>query len=1497
MGTLRSWEDYGDLPWEEMRTEHDVGAKEEEEKKKGDVGGRKEEDAGSVGTLRSWGDYCDISWDELRPEHSGGGGTSHIAVGAAAGEERRGERMAEGKWEIDEGRWLTAHPNARYGLLRGVLESRSSRRTAIVKVVGPPLWLPVAEALGLAVVGVRAVRTDWQYFLRRVQPAARILSENQFASTKAEVALFDWEAAPRQGSFWERAEIQLVLIAGTARTPKGKMTTFDCPAGWHIQHLPLWHPGIGGASTFKAIVWVLSRAKIGTLGPVPALPPQPLIATVSDTETGLAVPKLPPARKVRTGSVLWVENQHGQYGRRGWRMISAYGWMPSERPMVQVVVPSVRVGPNRMVRRALRPGELGKVWDFPTMWADHLAGAAGQLLAEQATKTPPARVLQESLKLALMFWNGGGGSSKPSSTALLADAKMKGQEKKRSGADLEGYRKKKKRRKRRNDIMVSSTQPSFPSPTTTTTTTTSLPSTTTRPTLSLPSTTTSPTLPMSPTSLSQTTSPPSPTTNLTLPTSPTTSSTTTPMLLEPPSALEGWQRYVQEREGDIGRLGIAQRAAGVSQLGVKRDVIKADDADVPVHLWNDHFWKRGGGGSVIPLAWTWALDLLRLAAISWWRRNLRRELWRHLRSFSRGEPQDTTRMVQVVREEGRQRYRWREGGLSAYKEWHRRCRQSPDFEAGRECVRRGARSSFWNWEDGSRLIFWRWPKRWRKLIRDGQPHRLMGTLPRFTRAQSAPKNQRVVPEKLLKLRRRQYIEVGHVTSLTHFFDVPKGEEDVRMVFNGTSSGLNRVLYAPRFTLPTVEHLLRALAVGTNLCDFDIAEMFYNFMLHPLIRAFCGVDISLVRSQDTSFESQRPNRWERFCRNMMGLTDSPYRSVQPLMWAKELIMGDGKGNGPYRWDRVELNLPGSAGYDPRRPWVAKVRVDGSLASDLFIYMDDGRVTAGSEEECWAAARHAAARLNFLGIQDAARKRSYPSTKPGPWAGTMVICDGQVSGTTTTKKWNKAQGIVSELAASLAKDRGQLSLKRIEKDTGFLVYLGRTFRHMVPYLKGLYLTADSWRPDRDMGGWKYSRRELAAAVAEGKVPEEDYPEAPLTVQAVPRLASDLEALGSFLGGPAPPVQPYRAEKKSVFFLFGDASGVAMGAACCRDGVVTWTSGEWEEEAKLQSSNWREATNLADRFEEEAEAGDLKGTEVFILTDNFVFESTYWKGSSSSRKLHEIVLRLHRTAHFKGVLLRVYHISGERMKRSGVDGLSRGDLLEGIMAGADPLSFVPFHLGADQRANGLVSAWVMSWWGNSALEVLNEDGWFRKAHEDADCLWMPPPAAAHIALEQFEEAKHKRPQVAHVFVIPRLMTGHWRKALSRGTDLLCTVPAGLSFWNEEQCEPLMLAISLPSFQRSDRPNDWTGPWLVRGSVFAEDAQRSLQEAFARDDRSRKAGPLELDGHLRQTGVQSAPEERCGRILQQFLGTARSLPSMPEVLVRKLLQRAARPNLPRQN
>jgi hypothetical protein len=67
---------------------------------------------------------------------------------------------------------------------------------------------------------------------------------------------------------------------------------------------------------------------------------------------------------------------------------------------------------------------------------------------------------------------------------------------------------------------------------------------------------------------------------------------------------------------------------------------------------------------------------------------------------------------------------------------------------------------------------------------------------------------------------------------------------------------------------------------------------------------------------------------------------------------------------------------------------------------------------------------------------------------------------------------------------------------------------------------------------------------------------------------------------------------------------------------------------------------------------------------------------------QSLFSLVLRLRLLEMQAGWKLHVIHVAGTRTIRQGSDGLSRGDLLTGVMAGQSMLSFVPLHLSATER-----------------------------------------------------------------------------------------------------------------------------------------------------------------------------------------------------------------------
>ena len=148
---------------------------------------------------------------------------------------------------------------------------------------------------------------------------------------------------------------------------------------------------------------------------------------------------------------------------------------------------------------------------------------------------------------------------------------------------------------------------------------------------------------------------------------------------------------------------------------------------------------------------------------------------------------------------------------------------------------------------------------------------------------------------------------------------------------------------------------------------------------------------------------------------MGLTDSPYQYLQLLIHVKFIAYGEIKDAlNPFQWSHAKLNLPGDESYTPKLPWVMKVKSDGHLASDLFIYVDDGCIVAHSELVCWQAAKIFFSIFNSLGIQEASMKRTEPSLPPGPWAVTVArMSNKEVAITVTQIKLGKTRSLVLEL----------------------------------------------------------------------------------------------------------------------------------------------------------------------------------------------------------------------------------------------------------------------------------------------------------------------------------------------------------------------------------------------------------------------------------------------------------------------------------------------------
>ena len=843
--------------------------------------------------------------------------------------------------------------------------------------------------------------------------------------------------------------------------------------------------------------------------------------------------------------------------------------------------------------------------------------------------------------------------------------------------------------------------------------------------------------------------------------------------------------------------------------------VKADDAEVPKFLWNDRvelllrstekdeLLQITKGSMLLPTAmpniipriqqnWVDALEVLREKFFHRiWVRRLVRSFWTWVRSKSSSM-----------------------------------CYELESVIVAADAISRAKGCTWWEWVDGSSLFFWRWPEDYQRVARDGLLPWLKAGHSDWKHKQAPPKDSteaEKVRQKLQNIRKKRYVAPGKVTSFMSFFAVPKAD-DIRLVYDGTKCGLNEYLWAPWFPLPTVNSMLRSVLPGFWMGDNDIGEHFLNFRLHATLQERCGLDLTEFFPDEIT-ESMRKEIHERWTRAAMGLTSSPYQAVQATMWADQIIQGNRHDiNHPLHWSRVVLNLPGSAEYNPSMPWVYKIKADGTLAADYHVYVDDLRGTGPTEEATWQVSRLISAKLTFLGIQDAMRKRRWPSQKPGAWAGSVVqTTKNEVLVTVSQEKWDKCKRQINWIDEH-SKHPGGIPFKELESIRGFLIYVTRTYPTMVPYLKGIHQTLDSWRVGRSDDGWKYKQtRDLEVDRLQNKYVQ-TYDDHPEFVKPAPLLEEHVSALKVLFDSDLPHVR--RARPLNNFMAsygFGDASGMGFGVSVSFGQRLVYSYGIWSEEiTNERSSNFRELGNLVEFWERAVSFGEMKNTELFLFTDNTTAEAAFYRGTAGSKLLFMLVMRLRKLEMRGDFQLHVVHIAGTRMIEQGVDGLSRGDLDSGVMIGKRMLEYVPLHQTVTSR-QPRINVWVESWLPGDRTKLfwMSPEDWFDKAFSLKDgstMVWCPAPAAADVAVEQMAKSQLKRPCNTHIVIVPRILTSKWRKGLSKAADIIVELPFLTHYWEKSFHEPLILAIALPLCEHS--------PWKLRGTCFTDRVESSLQK-----------------------------------------------------------------------
>jgi hypothetical protein len=290
-----------------------------------------------------------------------------------------------------------------------------------------------------------------------------------------------------------------------------------------------------------------------------------------------------------------------------------------------------------------------------------------------------------------------------------------------------------------------------------------------------------------------------------------------------------------------------------------------------------------------------------------------------------------------------------------------------------------------NWFEfhaGSRLIHFHFPARYRTMACDGVPvwfERLGPTTRESQPIIADPDLRTKAKDKIIKVVRRRYLITSGITikSLIKYFAVPKGEDNVRLVYDAMANKLNECAWVPSFWLPTIDSLVRALNKESWMTNRNVGDMFLNYQLHCTAVLYTGVDLSFLYKN----EDEVGPRWAVWDKNLMRFVASPYNSIKMALVAEEVCRGDrheqglgtdGRELNPFQWGSIQLNLLGLEGYDPCKLWVSKMQADGRIACNLFTFVDDERVTGPDKDLTWQASHALASKQSYLGIQDAARK---------------------------------------------------------------------------------------------------------------------------------------------------------------------------------------------------------------------------------------------------------------------------------------------------------------------------------------------------------------------------------------------------------------------------------------------------------------------------------------------------------------------------------------------